>query len=143
MILEVLGGKPSEPPALQGPFGIMDVPSVEMKCVHKEYHGRGTQSVYWGEASTHTSATFSLYLSPCLCLCLSVHLSQSLSLWLYLSLTSPRSFSLTQNIQAQLNVTMTAVAITLVSHESLNSQAQGEDSSDPTVGIGYNYALWV
>lgn len=53
------------------------------------------------------------------------------------------SFSLTQGIQAHLNVTMTAVAITLVSHESPNGQAQEGDRSDPTVDIGYHYALWV
>lgn len=82
----------------------------------------------------HSSSIF-LSVSPSL----SIHLSDSLSLSLLLF----DSFSLTQNIQGQLNVTMTAVAITLVSHEPPNSQAQGEDSSDPTAGIGYNYALWV
>lgn len=51
---------------------------------------------------------------------------------------SSLSFSLTQNMQAQSCVTMIAVAITLVSHESPNSQANGEDSTDLTVGIGHD-----
>ncbi len=92
---------------------------------------------------THMCDILPLSISLSLSLLVILPLTVSISLSLTHFFPFTLSFPLAQNTQAQLNVTMTAVAITLVSLESPNGQAQGEDSSDPTVGIGYNYALWV
>lgn len=87
--------------------------------------------------SQHTHNCDILLLSFSMSLSLSGYLHLIVSITLSLSLCL--SFSLTQNTQTQTyNVAMTAVAITLVSCESPNSQAQGEDSRDLTVGISHN-----